>query len=111
VSSEVLVGVIVAASTIGGVWLTQRSERRRAEAALAAQEASDRREDHRRLRDEKRERVRAAYTDVLITARLVLQRAKIMGWLSEVAGLNQRTRDQMGQAPTLDSWGGSGVSD
>jgi hypothetical protein len=41
------------------------------------------------LRDGKRERVRAAYTDLLVSARLVLQRAKIMRWLTEVAGVNK----------------------
>jgi len=96
--NEVLVGLIVAASTIGGVWLTQRSERNRAAVALAAQVAEARRQDERQLRDAKRERVRAAYTDVLVTARSLPQRAKAMGWLTELAGVNQRADEEVQQA-------------
>jgi hypothetical protein len=96
--NEVLVGLIVAASTIGGVWWTQRSERRRAAEALAAQIAEARRRDERQLRDAKRERVRAAYTDVLVTARSLPQRAKAMGWLGELAGINQQAEEEVQQA-------------
>jgi hypothetical protein len=96
--NEVLVGLIVAASTIGGVWLTQRSEHKRAVEALAAQVAEARRQEERQLRDGKRERVRAAYTDVLVTARSLPQRAKAMGWLHEVAGVNERADEEVQQA-------------
>lgn len=87
--------MIVAASTLGGVALTQRSERKRAEAARIALDTEARRQDERQLRDAKRERVRAAYTDLLVTARFVLQRARAMGWLSSTAGVTQKVEQEV----------------
>jgi hypothetical protein len=95
--TEVLVGLIVAAATIGGILLTQRFERQRTDAARAAQEAADRRKDERQLRDAKRERVRSAYTELLVTARFVLQRAKAMGWLYSLAGMTQKVEQEVEQ--------------
>jgi hypothetical protein len=93
--TEVLVGLIVAVSTVGGVLLTQIYERRRAGDERAFQEAASRRDDERRLRDEKRERVRAAYTDLLVTARLVSQGAKASTAIGEVEELTRYINDKV----------------
>ncbi len=69
---------------LGGTALANRAQRNRDEVARAEERERERREDQRRLRDAKRERLRAAYTELLVTARLLRDRAD-RGWILAVA--------------------------